>query len=44
MLSERVARIVGFLPCVPSNIALVLEELSTDEASLKDEIDNQHDQ
>jgi len=35
---------VRFLTSVPSNVALVLEELSTDEASLKDDIDYQHDQ
>jgi hypothetical protein len=44
VLSERVARMVGFLTCVPSNVSLVLEVLGTDEVSLKDERDCQHDQ
>jgi hypothetical protein len=35
---------VGFLTCVPSKVSLVLEVLGTDEASLKDDIDYQHDQ
>src|SRR5829696_7461739 len=39
VLSERVARMVGFLICVPSKLSLVLEVLGTDEASLKDDID-----
>jgi hypothetical protein len=34
---------VGFLTCVPSKVSLVLEVLGTDEASLKDDIDYQHD-
>jgi hypothetical protein len=44
VLSERVARMVGFLTCVPSKVSLVLEVLGTDEAPLKDDIDYQHDQ
>ena len=43
VLSKRVARMVGFLTCVPSKVSLVLEVLGTDEASLKDDIDYQHD-
>src|ERR671910_554377 len=43
VLSERVARMVGFVTCVPSKVSLVLEVLGTDEASLKDDIDYQHD-
>jgi hypothetical protein len=43
MLSESVARIVGFLTCVPSKVSPVLKVLGTDEASLKDDIDYQHD-
>jgi hypothetical protein len=35
---------LGFLTCVPSQFSLVLEVLGTDEASLKDERDCQHDQ
>jgi hypothetical protein len=42
-MSERVARMVGLLTCVPSKVSLVLEVLGTDEASLKDDIDYQHD-
>jgi hypothetical protein len=34
---------VGFLTCVPSKVSLVLEVLGTDEASLNDDIDYQHD-
>ena len=44
VLSKRVARMVGFLTWVPSKVSLVLEMLGTDEASLKDDIDYQHDQ
>ena len=43
VLSERVARMVGFLTCVPSKVSLVLEVLGTHEASLNDDIDFQHD-
>jgi len=43
VLSERVSRMVWFLTCVPSKVSLVLEVLGTDEASLNDDIDYQHD-
>jgi hypothetical protein len=35
---------VGFLTCGPSKVSLVLEVLDSDEASLEDDIDYQHDQ
>jgi hypothetical protein len=41
-MSERVARMVGLLTCVPSKVSLVLEVLGTDEASREDDIDYQH--